>query len=239
MPWQRPAIPPLRPDEAHVWRVALERAQEDLERDRALLSPDERRRADRYRFPVHARRFVAGRASLRRILGAYLETDPGGIVFAYGPDGKPRLAEPEARLRFNVAHSADVALVAVAERREVGVDLERVRRGIPHRRLAKRFFSPPEVAALEAFATPFHEAAFFATWARKEAYVKARGEGLARWLRHFAVSVEPSAERPALAVPERPREAERWTLRTIDVGPGFAAAIAIEGDASARTLVWG
>lgn len=232
------AIPSLRPDEVHVWRVVLDRVDEALHRDRGILSPDERRRADRYRFPVHARRFAAGRASLRRILAAYLETDPREIVFAYGPDGKPRLADAGETLRFNLAHSADVALVAVARRREVGVDLERVRRGVAHRRLAERFFSPNEVAALEAFPTPFLEAAFFATWARKEAYVKARGEGLARWLRRFAVSVEPSAERPSLAVPGHPGEAERWTLHTIDAGPGFAAAIAIEGEARPRTLVW-
>jgi len=233
-----PAIPPLGPDDVHVWRVALERDPDRLARDRALLSPDERRRADRFRFPVHADRFTVSRASLRRILGAYLDVDPARIAFAYGPDGKPRLADPADPLRFNLAHSADVTLVALARGREVGVDLERMRRGVPHQRLARRFFAHPEIVALDSIPTPRREAAFFATWARKEAYVKARGEGLVRWLRRFAVSIEPDEARPRLVVPGHPGEAARWTLASIDAGPGFAAALAVEGSADPRVFVW-
>lgn len=209
--------------QVHVWRVDLAApvGSQALE----ALSEDERERADRLRFEIHRRRFVRARAALRAILARYTESDPAALAFEYGEHGKPRLAGEAPA--FNLSHSEDVALCAVASGRDLGIDVEWAARPVEHLTLAERFFAPGEVAVLRAVRPEDVPAAFFACWTRKEAYVKATGLGLSLPLHGFEVSLEPVPE-PALRVLDDPEETARWGLRALDAGPGFAAALVAE-----------
>ncbi|MDX1622602.1 MAG: 4'-phosphopantetheinyl transferase superfamily protein [Gemmatimonadota bacterium] len=241
MTWSpTPHPPPLTAGEVHLWRIPLERDEEGLARDRPLLSDLERRRADRLRFPVHRRRFVAAHGALRRLLSRYLDRDPGSIAFSYGERGKPYLADPPdgIDLRFNLSDSEDLALCAVALGREVGIDLERMRRDMAFLRLAERWFAPSEIVALRETPEQLIPAAFFACWTRKEAWVKALGGSILGATRRFAVSVDPAAERVGLTVPGDPDAAERWSIVTLDVDPRYAGALAIEGEPERRRYRW-
>lgn len=206
-----------------------------------LLPVAEARRAARQPFEARRRDLVLSGVALRAILAAYLETDPRTLRFVVAPGGKPRLEARGERvpLAFNLSHSRGRALVAVAPSGEVGVDLERYRRDLPIDRLAARFFSPREIAALRATSDEVRHAAFFACWTRKEAFVKATGAGIFRQpLRSFAVSIEPGPGPVRLEIPGHDGEAGRWRLMSLDAGPGYAAAVASEGPFRVRRYRW-
>jgi 4'-phosphopantetheinyl transferase len=224
----RPALPG---DEVHVWRALLDAPAERVRRLLELLASDERERAARFHFERDRRRFTVARGVLRGILGGYLNTAPAALRFVYGAQGKPALAPEQdaGGLRFNVSHSEGVALFAFARGRELGVDVERVSPRVSCEEIAGHFFSPGEVARLRALPAELREAAFFDCWTRKEAYIKARGEGLSLPLDGFDVSLGPGE--PAALVANRldPAEVARWSLLALAPWPGFAAAVAVEG----------
>jgi len=224
-----PEVEGVPPGEVHVWRIPLGPLGASARRLGRLLSPDERARADRFYAEGDRLRFAVGRGALRTILGRYLRLAPDRLAFRYGPRGKPALAGetgPSAP-RFNLAHSHDLALLAVAGGREVGVDVEAVRPIPDADRLVARFFSAREGAEYADLPDAEKIGAFFRGWTRKEAYVKATGDGLSMPLDRFDV---PLAAGPILLrVPDRPEEAARWSLRDLDPGAGFAAAVAVEG----------
>jgi 4'-phosphopantetheinyl transferase len=209
-----------------VFRIPLDAGEAALARAAALLSADERERAARFHFARDARRFVLARGAVRAILAREVGLSAEALAFVYGPHGKPALAGG-AEPRFSVSHSEDLALVAVARGREVGVDLERVRRAYDDA-LAETAFSDLELAALRALPPEERAAAFHRGWTRKEAYLKARGEGFARPLGSFDVSLGREAPRLLATRPDA-RDAGRWSLADIDLGPGWAAALALEG----------
>jgi 4'-phosphopantetheinyl transferase len=217
-------VAPLRPGEVQVVHVALD-AVAGADRFRPLLSADERARADRFRFAPDRTRFTVARGVLRGLLGARLGVAPAAVGFAYGAHGKPAIASPPtgAWLRFNVSHSGDVALVALARDRDVGVDVERIRPDVRSDDLARRFFSPRENAVLAALPDEARRLAFFRIWTAKEAFVKATGEGVARGLAGF--DVVDAAGAPQL----RLDEPAQWSLRDLSVAPGYAAAVVAEG----------
>ena len=222
----------LGPGIVHVWRVSLTAATDRVYRLETLLSPDERERADRFAFPELRRRFVVGRGRLRSLLGRYTGVPAAELRFRYGPRGKPALDAPSRpdSVRFNVSDSHELALVAVARGRELGVDVEWTGRAIPDaEQVAERFFSPVERAALRALPPPLRLAAFYACWTRKEAFVKALGDGLALPLDAFDVSLAPDGPAALLAGRGPAAGLDRWELRALDAGPGYAAALVIEG----------
>ena len=221
----------IQADEAHVWRVALDQPPSRVAELRTLLSADERQRAERFAFPHLARRFAVGRGALRTILGRYLGRAPAEIRFRYGPRGKPALVEtPNAPLRFNLSHSHELAVCVVTRGREVGVDVEWVERSsVECDRIAAAFFSPAERAALGVLPESARTAAFFDCWTRKEAYLKARGDGLAIPLDAFDVSLAPGAPAALLAGRGPAADVGRWRLQALDAGPGYRAALAVEG----------
>jgi 4'-phosphopantetheinyl transferase len=227
----------LEEQEVHVWRASLD-AFPEAGALAAGLSADEQQRAGRFRVPQVRSRFIAARSILRNILGRYLECAPSLLRFHYREHGKPFLAPNSFRddLRFNLSHSHGLALYAVSRAREVGIDLERIRSDREHQRLAERFFSPREAAALRDLAPEDRIDAFFQCWTRKEAYLKARGEGLAIPLASFSVSLAPGEPAALVSVDGDDREAARWWLSSIDPGPGFAAALAVEGAPSGLRL---
>jgi 4'-phosphopantetheinyl transferase len=172
------------------------------------------------------------RATLRLLLGRYLDSDPARLRFCYGAHDKPALA-PESggdSPRFNVSHSHGLALIALTRSREIGVDLEQIRPEIALENIARRFFSQAEVATLFALPPRERGEAFFACWTRKEAYIKAKGGGLTIPLDQFDVSLGRGKPAAILSTRWDPTEACRWSLRDLYPGPGYAAAVAVEGD---------
>jgi len=231
-PWHSaPETLTLSSHEVHVWRAALDVPESDVRRLWDTLAEDERRRAARFVFQRDRTHFVVARGLLRVLLGRYLEHDPQRLHFIYGHNGKPELATDVegTGLRFNVSHSHGLALYAVTRRREIGVDVERIRPAVAQETIAEHFFSPREVAVLRALPAALQATAFFACWTRKEAYIKARGDGLALPLDQFTVSLAPGEPAALLSTAWDPQEAARWALHDLAPGPGYMAAVAVAG----------
>jgi 4'-phosphopantetheinyl transferase len=199
-----------------------------LERLGAWLTPDERLRAGRYHFDADRRRFAWTRGVLRALLASYVGCAPARIHFGAGPHGKLHLDPACDGLRFNVSHSHEWALIALARDRDLGVDVEHHR---PLRHdlfaIASRFFAPAEVAALRALDRDAQEPAFYRIWSRKEAYIKATGQGVSAGLDTFEVSIGTDRA-VALRVHDRPDEEARWTMQSLEMGPDYGAALAVE-----------
>ncbi len=226
-----PASPVARADEVHLWRASLQPPAGELEAHFHTLSPQEREQAGRFRFPVHRDRFIAGRGIQRAILARYLRAAPAELVFRSAERGKPRLDGPAALsgIRFNATNAADLALYAVTLGREVGIDLEPLRPMDDAPALARSFFSAAETAALAAVPAPLVHAAFLNGWTRKEALIKAVGDGLSMPLDLFDVTLAPGEPARLLASRTPGLDAGRWTLDALDAGPGWVAALAVEG----------
>jgi len=227
--WESPAefIEPKR-GEVQVWRVSLGGLPSRLESLGSILCESERARAARFHFERDRRRFITARAFLRILIGRYLRKAPSAIQFGYGPRGKPFLVgEETVDLRFNVSHSHELALYAVTRGTEVGVDVEYSREDISAEKIARRFFSGREIAALDSLPPDQRPKAFLVCWTRKEAYIKARGEGLAVALDSFSVTIKPD-EPPVIIAPDEAQEASRWSVLALDPGPQYVAAVVVE-----------
>src|ERR1700730_8486307 len=209
---------------ADVWTASLERPRAQVELLRAVLSPDELKRAHRFRVEHARASFILNRAYLRGILASYLHIPPAEIPITTGPFGKPVV--PGSEIRFNVSHSSGLFVCIVAVGKEVGIDIERVR-SIPEiARMARRFFAPAELEAWNRMPDEDRPFAFFRCWTRKEAFLKATGEGLSRALDSFAVSVEIGRGNCLIAPPE---DASRWHVQPFVPEDGFAGAIGSRG----------
>jgi len=231
--WPVPAETLSLDDEVHVWRAWLDAPTSQVESHLQTLSADERARADRFCFQRDRMQFIVARGLLRNILGRYLGLAPDQLCFANTLHEKPALPETAGALalRFNVSHSHCAALIAVTHDREIGVDIERIRVVAADIEIARRYFSPGELAVLEALPQDLRTEAFFRCWTRKEAYIKARGGGLSIPLDQFDVSLALGESAVRLQTKADPQEAARWSLRDLDPGPGYAAALAVEGHA--------
>ena len=205
-----------------IWQIDL--AQDvDLEQAMALLDRTELQRARRFIDSAHSRRFIVAHAALREILGRWLGREPGAIDFELSAHGRPLLRNGGAV--FSLSHSADMALCAVTSEGELGVDIER-RRSLEHRALGRRFFSASEADALEELPEDEREAAFFDCWVRKEAYIKAKGLGLALALDSFALSV-PARLGQRLYFSQRfPEDVARYQVMLLQAPVGYHAALA-------------
>jgi len=215
----------------HVWRVPLSASSSDLCRLERSLSSDEAAKADTFFFARDRNRFVVARANLRAILAHYIRGHPGDVRFSYGLCGKPTITatEPDEKIEFNLSHSGDLAIVAVALGFSVGVDVEQVRPEFATAELAAHAFSPDEQIALAA--TPQHQraAAFFKCWTSKEAYIKGLGDGLGIPLKEFDVCVRPDVPVKLLRPYRGAANRGAWSLHDLDPGPGYAAALAVAG----------
>jgi 4'-phosphopantetheinyl transferase len=232
MPASLPGSTDVRnPRPIRVWRAALDRPDEETAALGALLSDDEHARADRFRFPHHRKHFIVGRGFLRTVLGSTLGIAAQDIAFSYGTRGKPALRWPEdSGLEFNLAHSNGLALLAIAWERPLGIDLEYQREELDFLGIAGRFFTPQELAEIQrAPGLAAQRAAFFRGWARKEAFLKARGDGLWIGLDQFQVAIDCTLPPRVVHTAWDPDEAGRWTLRDLDAPPGFAAALVVAG----------
>lgn len=182
-------------NEIHVWQAKLNQPDDRIAKYLESLAPEERQRAGQFLFDIHKRRFISARGILRNILSRYLDTDPARIRLAYEAKGKPYLLDAGARnIQFNLSHSDDFVLYAIAPGNHVGIDLEVMRPVHDMEDVAKHSFSPNEYAALQRMPDDEKLAAFFNCWTRKEAYIKALGHGLSMPLDSFDVSLEPSEQ---------------------------------------------
>jgi 4'-phosphopantetheinyl transferase len=224
----------LAPGEIHVWQVHLDAAPGQVESLGRALSADEWERAHRFRFDKHRRQYVVGRGALRTLVAAYLGSRPAEIQFSYGPRGKPFLAPPFDRLddrglQLNLSNSHELALVVFVLGREVGVDVEYLRPMTDCEQIAERFFSESERRTLRYIPFPAKQEAFFNCWTRKEAYLKAVGEGLAAPLDSFDVTLALNEPPRMLSLKGDAVRAAGWFFHHLRPAEDYIGAVAIEG----------
>lgn len=235
--WTDPASwPGLSAGEVHVWLAHLPSAKPHLAGYSSVLSADEQVRASRFRFDLHRERWIITRGILRMLLARYLAIQPAQLSFNYNAQGKPLLQEPsEAGLHFNASHSGDYAAVAVTRLGTVGVDIETVRAAMPQAEdIARRYFAPGERAQWLALPERDRTQAFFQLWTCKEAFVKARGDGLFSGLARFEVSLR---EPRLLSIDGTP--ASGWWMAVLPATPGLVGGLVVEAAVgSPRFLRW-
>jgi 4'-phosphopantetheinyl transferase len=228
-------------NEVHLWSIDLTRHENRTQYYHQLLSPDEAERADRFYFEKHRMRFTRARATMRQILSRYVGVPPAELAFSYGAAGKPELSgdSEKSGIRFNLSHSGELALLAVTQKLAVGVDVELVDAKITGEDIAVRFFAAGEASRLRAMPPAERADGFFACWTRKEAYIKALGEGLSVPLDSFEVAFGPGIPASLLRVDVDPTQVRLWSMYDIEMAEGYRAALVVEGRGHRlRQLQW-
>jgi 4'-phosphopantetheinyl transferase len=223
------AVPELRAGEVHVWRDDL-RASPPWA-DGTLLLADERALAGRMAAVERREAFVRGRAALRYLAGRYLNLDPREVPVRVLAMGKPvvALSDEATRLEVSIAHSGSVVAVAFTRAGIIGIDVEREDPTVDRAAIARRFFSPDEAQSLAALDQSTQLEAFFSLWVRKEAMLKAVGDGLSVPLAEVEFSVARSREPALRRVPAAYGRAGDWALRSMAPIPGAAGVVAVRG----------
>jgi 4'-phosphopantetheinyl transferase len=235
LPWFPTSTPQaLAERELHVWRASLDVPPMLIRRLESTLNADEKERAERFLVPQARERFVTARGILRELVATYLEIEPEKVEFMYGPQGKPSLSPVHnSKVCFSVSHSREMGLFAFASHCEVGVDIEQVKPDFKGMEIAAHFFSSEEIAALAKLPPELAVEAFWGCWTRKEAYVKARGQGLSIPLRSFTVSFADSKQSL------QDETGAAWSCCALEPAPGFAGAVVAAGeDCSLRCWEW-
>ena len=223
-----PANLKLESGEVHIWLAQLDKVENAVEFEQ-MISEDERVRADRFRFDLHRKQFVAARGFLRIILGKYLQTNPRQLYFKYNKYGKPAMGEEyQSAIEFNLSHSDNLALYAVAFNREIGIDLERLKPSWIEEAMVFQCLTPQETAHFQSLPENERNLYFFDCWTRKEAYLKACGNGLSLPVNQIETSLSSEFSMSLLRgdSASRPTFGSFQTLPSI---PGYAAALAVEG----------
>jgi 4'-phosphopantetheinyl transferase len=217
-----------KPDDrtVDVWVIPVRASEAVVSKFKAVLSQDELARATRLRFEHLRRSFIVAHGTQRVLLSRYLKVAPAEIQFTYSAKGKPNISGT-SNIRFNLSHSGDFVLLAVTLNCDVGVDLEQMRPLPDLANIADRYFSREETSELMSLPPEQHERAFFACWTRKEAYIKAVGEGLSTPLDSFHVTLLPDAPARMIHLGGGTGAAEAWNIVNIDLGhPQYMAALA-------------
>jgi 4'-phosphopantetheinyl transferase len=229
--WHSPPINlVLSKDVVHIWRTDLNLPESQIQSLAKTLAPDEHNRANRFYFERDRKHFIAGRGILRSILGRYLSLEPAQLQLSYASRGKPTLANLDRgeTLSFNLSHSHELAIYAIAHTSWVGIDLEHIRPMDKVEQLVKRFFSPREYAVICSLPDDQKQEAFFRAWTCKEAYLKAIGDGLPG-LDGVEVSLTPGEPAALLSIQGDEEAASRWSVYPLIPAPGYMAALAVEG----------
>jgi 4'-phosphopantetheinyl transferase len=211
----------------HVWTVWLDRYSNDIPTLQDVLSFEERLRADKFHLARDRKRYIVVRAILRYLLAGYLRENPKKLEFGVGRFGKPHLcsqSEDGESLSFNISHSADVLVIAVAYQRNLGVDVELMREDYDYEKVAALHFSQREFDELCSLPEAERAEAFFRGWTSKEACVKACGRGLNLPLQSFSVSLLSSIGARVLD-----GAAGQWNLRSFEPAVGYRATLAYDG----------
>lgn len=233
MDWEdAPAHVELLEGDLHVWQASLDLTAPRMERLFHCLSFDEHERAGRFHFEKDREDFVAARGILRELVSMYVGLPAPVLIFSYTDYGKPVLSNSRLAgvLQFNVAHSHGIAMYAFVQGRDVGIDVEYHRRDLVVEEVARGVCSSREMAALRSLPEAQQKIAFFDCWTRKEAYIKARGQGLSLPLDQFSVSLLPGKPPALFSTNGDPLQDGLWRL--FDVAPrvGYSAAVACRGD---------
>ena len=221
----------LSNNDVHVWRARLNQSAWRVQQLQEMLSNDERLKAERFHFDRDRRRFLVRRGILRTIIAYYMDEEPNRLQFHSGRRGKPYLKQSfgDHTLQFNLAHSNEIALYAFTCNREIGVDLEYIRDMPDGEQIALNTFSLLENKILQSLPEHQKHEAFFNCWVRKEAYIKAVGDGLYRALDRFDVSLVPGEPARLLSVEGNAEEASRWFMKSLTPEHAYVAALAVKG----------
>lgn len=230
--------PEIAPHEVQLWTARLDLTPARVRGFAAVLSRDERERAERFHASRHRRRFTVARGLTRALIGAHTASPPEAIVFRYGSQGKPAIEQPEGQLDFNVSHSSDQIVVALRHGRPVGVDIERLRPVREAGAIAAKHFSPEEIARLEALPARDFTTGFFNCWTRKEALIKAVGEGVFVAIDRFVVSLEPNDPARLLCLDGKAEDAADWSLFHLEPAAGVIGALAVGGQTPPAPRAW-
>ncbi len=223
----------LLPNEVHVWKASLRLALPVIQQLQQSLSLEEVIKARKFFFEKDRNSFIVARGLLRKILSSYLDIYPDQVRFRYNSHGKPALDLPShgptSMVNFNLSHSHELVLYAFTCAREIGIDVEYMRSDIEYEQLAQHSFSPNENVAFHALPKAVKLEGFYNCWTRKEAYIKARGQGLSLSLDLFDVTLRPGEPAALVNSREDPQEPGRWLFHAISPDPGYAGAVAVEG----------
>ncbi|MSP14414.1 MAG: 4'-phosphopantetheinyl transferase superfamily protein [Chloroflexi bacterium] len=239
-------LPSLTGDAVHLWQVLLNATLYPPGKLQPLLAPGEMERAGRYYFQRDREAFILARGFLRLILGVYLDMAPHELHFGYAAYGKPFLVAgqgaADSALTFNISHSHGLMLLAVTLERQVGVDVEFIRTDFDSQELSARFFAAAECAFLRSLPPAAQAEAFFAIWTRKEAYIKARGEGLSCPLDSFDVTPPDRDWGRKILLQEKMgfkngASTPVWLVQEVALESGYKAALASEGE-NCRLSLW-
>jgi 4'-phosphopantetheinyl transferase len=225
---QGPLEPSFPTDRIDVWRVRLDESSK-ISPHAAILSCEELTRGNRFRFETDRLHFIRCRLALRDLLSRYLGIPAEEVTFEYQFSGKPELPAQQnpCQLRFNVSHSGHLALIALSAKHNLGIDVEKTRLDLDIAALAERFFSARERVGLQALPDHLRLSGFFACWTRKEAFLKATGEGLGFPLSEFSVSTHPEATPQLEEIRGDANAAQRWFVADLDTSQGYRASVAI------------
>lgn len=221
----------LHNDEIHIWFASLEQSESQFQALSQTLSKDEHIRAERFLFDKDRKRLVICRGILRKILGNYLGVDPDKLMFCYGKYGKPALVDTfnNGKICFNLAHSEGFAIYAFTIGHEIGVDIEYIRDIPEMTQIAEYLFSVAEKETFHALPESKKQEVFFNCWTRKEAIIKATGDGLSRPLNKFDVTFSSNEPTRVIRTEGYLQEASQWYVHDMEPLPGYTAAVAVKG----------
>jgi 4'-phosphopantetheinyl transferase len=212
----------------HIWQVWTGGPDAAIRELQMLLSPDERERANRFRFEHLRWAFTVRRGALRILLGRYLGVRPEELIYEHVANGKPLVRSPLG-IEFNTSRTEGLAVFAFARSLEIGVDVERIRPIPDKHAIAQRFFCAEEAAELASLPESQHDLAFHLCWTRKEAYIKAIGQGLSAPLDAFRVTLRPEEPARFIHILQDPGLTREWALHNLTLTSGYAAALAYRG----------
>lgn len=214
-----------------IWRTPLDLPKSEIDNYANLLSAEEMKRAERFKVKRKYREYIISRGLLKKILGIVLKSDPLDIRIQYAEHDKPFITDTwrDKQVSFNVSHSHKQTVIALSLDRTLGIDIEHIRDNVEFKKLAKRFFSKQESSDLDTYTNSGIAKAFFACWTRKEAYVKALGDGISFGLSEFSVSVNPYDSDVSLTTHWDQDEASKWSIKNLETEEDYIAALATDG----------
>jgi 4'-phosphopantetheinyl transferase len=230
--WKKPPSSlSLSKQDVHIWQAALDLPSSTVQELREVLTNDEKARAEQFHFDRDKQRFIAARGMLREILAFYLEVKAGELRFDYGRNDKPKLSDTfgNKAICFNLSHSQGIALYGLTQGRAIGVDIEYIRDISEIEQIVEQFFSTKENDLFRTLPENLKKETFFNCWTRKEAFVKAVGDGLSFPLDKFDVSLSPGEPARLMRIEGDSKAPSRWTIHELKPSSGFAAAFAVEG----------